>query len=319
MKFGKLIQALIDDALPTWKDKFLAYKRLKKRLNLLLEESMRAAEDRHSSSPLAADGVGSHPAAHSGESGAFGGHMSASCGGKRGRQMHEQGRIAKRRHLLDDAEFRRLLEEEFKRLLDDELNKMNEFVVDKEEEFVIRSQHFNEQVERLKEAFKANDQNQLDLINLQKDVVVFHGEMVLLKNYSSLNYRGLVKIVKKHDRLTGAWLRLSFIPDVRHQPFYSTDILSRLVRDCESNLLSLFPSFSGETGPEQPSFERDTQESAFEDDTIFNEDVIKQIHKNTMAALQSIRNMGRGSSTYNALSVPQCEDNDDSGSVVEEE
>lgn len=311
MKFGKLIQSLIDNALPTWKDKFLAYKYLKKRLNSLLAESIRAAEERHGL-PNAGDDMGSSQVDVSS------GQASVHLGDKRRTQMHEQGRIAKRRHLLDDAEFRRLLEEEFKRLLDGELDKMNEFVVDKEEEFVIKLQHLNEVVERLKDAMNANDQNQLDLINLQKDVVVFHGEMVLLKNYSSLNYRGLVKIVKKHDRLTGAWLRLSFIPDVRRQPFYSMDILSRLVRDCESNLLSLFPSYSGESA-DQPSFERDTQENVFEDDSVFSEDAIKQIHKNTVAALQTIRNMGRGSSTYNVLSVPPCEDNEDAGSVVDEE
>ncbi|KAI5058157.1 hypothetical protein GOP47_0026327 [Adiantum capillus-veneris] len=304
MKFGKLIQALIDDALPTWKDKYLAYKRLKKRLNALLAESLLAVEERHGSR-YAADDAGMHA-------------TEGSLGGKRGRQMQDQGRTAKRRHLLNDVEFRCLLEEEFKRLLDGELEKLNDFVVEKEEEFVMKFQLFNEEIERRKDALQANDQTQLDLINLQKDVVVFHGEMVLLKNYSSLNYRGLVKIVKKHDRLTGAWLRLSFIPDVRRQPFYSTEIISRLVRECESNLLSLFPSRSGETFDE-PSFERDTQESAFEDDSVFSEDVIRQIHKNTLAALQTIRNMSRGSSTYNALSVPPGEDNEDAESVIDEE
>ncbi|MCO5580882.1 hypothetical protein L7F22_034754 [Adiantum nelumboides] len=298
MKFGKLIQALIDDALPTWKDKYLAYKRLKKRLNALLAESLRAVEER---SLYVADDAST----------------GGSLGGKRGRQIEDQGRTAKRRHLLNDTEFRRLLEEEFKRLLDGELEKMNDFVVDKEEDFVMKFQLFNEEIERRKDSIMANNQTQLDLINLQKDVVVFHGEMVLLKNYSSLNYRGLVKIVKKHDRLTGAWLRLSFIPDVRRQPFYSTEIISRLVRECESNLLSLFPS-SAESF-DQPSFERDTQESAFEDDSVFSEDVIRQIHRNTLAALQTIRNMSRGSSTYNALSLPPGEDNEDAESVVDEE
>lgn len=262
--------------------------------------------------------MGSIPVADNSEFDASNEHPSVLLG-KRGREMYEQGRIKKRRHLLNDAEFRRVLEEEFRSLLYGELDKMNNFVVDKEEDFVMRLQHFHEIVESLKDAIKDNDRSQLDLINLQKDVVVFHGEMVLLKNYSSLNYRGLVKIVKKHDRLTGAWLRSSFIPDARRQPFYSMDILSRLVKDCESNLLSLFPSCSGES-TDQPSFERDTQENVFEDDSIFSEDVIKHLHKNTMAALQTIRNMGRGSSTYNALSLPPCdEDNEDAGSVVEEE
>lgn len=304
MKFGKLIQALIDDSLPPWKDKYLAYKLLKKRLNALLAESLRAVEESHHSL-YAADDAEAHA-------------TEGSLGGKRGRQMHDQGRTAKRRQLLNNAEFRRLLEEEFKRLLEGELEKINNFVVEKEEEFVMKFQLFHEEIERRKDAIRANNQTQLDLINLQRDVVVFHGEMVLLKNYSSLNYQGLIKIVKKHDRLTGAWLLLSFIRDVHRQPFYSTETISRLVRECESNLLSLFPSRSGESA-DQPSFEMDTQGTAFEDGSIFSEDFIRHIHRNTVAALETNRNMSRGSSTYNALSMPPREDNEDAESVVDEE
>lgn len=51
---------------------------------------------------------------------------------------------------------------------------------------------------------------------------------------------GLVKILKKHDKRTGAVLRLPFIRRVLLQPFFATELLSKLVQDCE-NLLSMFP------------------------------------------------------------------------------
>lgn len=51
---------------------------------------------------------------------------------------------------------------------------------------------------------------------------------------------GLVKILKKHDKRTGAVLRLPFIRRVLLQPFFSTELLSQLVKEC-SNLLSTFP------------------------------------------------------------------------------
>ena len=51
-------------------------------------------------------------------------------------------------------------------------------------------QHFKEKVETLKHITEDNDENKIEMINLQKDVVVFHGEMVLLENYCSLNYIG---------------------------------------------------------------------------------------------------------------------------------
>lgn len=311
MKFGKLIQAFIDEALPAWKDKFLPYKYLKKRLNSLLarEESVPQVvggfSEARPSSWMVVQGEERF--------GCAGDHVTtAACrpGSKRGRLPKE--RNAKRRRLFD-AEF----EEEFKRLLDNELNKINEFVVDKEEEFVIKLQEFKEKVEGFKDVLKITAENHLDVINLQKDVVVFYGEMVLLENYKSLNYTGLVKIVKKHDRLTGAWLRLSFIPDVLHQPFYSTDILSRLVRECENNLLSSFLSWSGETIDH--SFEKDMQESAPLDVSLLNEEIIKGIKRDTISALQTLQNMSKGSSTYNVFSIPPHGDNDDTGSVVDSE
>jgi hypothetical protein len=53
-------------------------------------------------------------------------------------------------------------------------------------------QHFREKVETLKLITKddVDKENTIDTINLLKDVVVFHGEMVLLENYCSLNYIG---------------------------------------------------------------------------------------------------------------------------------
>lgn len=49
-----------------------------------------------------------------------------------------------------------------------------------------------------------------------------------------------MKILKKHDKRTGAVLRLPFIRRVLLQPFFATELLSKLVQDCE-NLLSMFP------------------------------------------------------------------------------
>lgn len=57
---------------------------------------------------------------------------------------------------------------------------------------------------------------------------------------NSLFPPGLVKILKKHDKRTGAVLRLPFIRRVLLQPFFATELLSKLVQDCE-NLLSMFP------------------------------------------------------------------------------
>jgi len=62
----------------------------------------------------------------------------------------------------------------------------------------------------------------------------FHGELVLLEHWCSLNYAGLVKILKKHDKRSSLSLRAPILNSVLRQPFYSTEILSELVRSTEA-------------------------------------------------------------------------------------
>jgi len=67
----------------------------------------------------------------------------------------------------------------------------------------------------------------------------FHGELVLLEHWCSLNYAGLVKILKKHDKRSSLSLRAPVLVDVLRQPFYSTEILSSLVRATEARFYEL--------------------------------------------------------------------------------
>ncbi|KAG6516136.1 hypothetical protein ZIOFF_026585 [Zingiber officinale] len=52
----------------------------------------------------------------------------------------------------------------------------------------------------------------------------------------------LVKILKKYDKRTGALIRQPFIEKVLHQPFFTTDLLCKLVKECVAMLDHLFPS-----------------------------------------------------------------------------
>ncbi|KAJ0804490.1 putative SPX domain-containing protein [Helianthus annuus] len=69
----------------------------------------------------------------------------------------------------------------FLQLLEQELEKFNSFFVEKEEEYIIKLKEFQDSV------MKAKDSNE-ELIKIRKEIVDFHGEMVLLENYSALNY-----------------------------------------------------------------------------------------------------------------------------------
>ncbi|KAJ7564416.1 hypothetical protein O6H91_02G016600 [Diphasiastrum complanatum] len=220
-------------------------------------------------------------------------------------------------------------EVEFIRLLNVELEKFNEFFIDKEEDFVIGLQELKERIESAKQNSglngKYSSQNEFneEMVKIRKDLVTFHGEMVLLKNYSSLNYTGLVKILKKHDKHTGGLLRNPFIRKVLHQPFCSLELLSKLVRECESKLQSMFPSDNlGETvDPVLDEAEISMLTGDCQDACMLQGQGVQSILRSTLAALQTINELRKGSSSCNALSSSSCSRVDDEalGTVVSEE
>ena len=67
-------------------------------------------------------------------------------------------------------------------------------------------------------------------------LVHIHGGLVLQLHWSSLNYASLVKILKKHDKVTGLALRSPFLANVLRQPFSSTSIMRRLAQRVEELL-----------------------------------------------------------------------------------
>ncbi|KAK3043719.1 hypothetical protein RJ639_001915, partial [Escallonia herrerae] len=84
-----------------------------------------------------------------------------------------------------------------------------------------------------------------ELQKVGREAIDFHGEMVLLENYSALNCFRLVKILKKYDKLSGALIRLPFIQKFLQEPFFKTDVLNQLVKDLRSQLRVLKEIRSG--------------------------------------------------------------------------
>ncbi|XP_020097241.1 SPX domain-containing protein 1-like [Ananas comosus] len=264
MKFGKSLSNQIEETLPEWRDKFLSYKELKKRLKLIGAERppkrARAVADE--------DGVEASPVAMTRE------------------------------------------EEEFITLLEAELDKFNTFFVEKEEEYIIRQKELRDRVERaVGRDFKD------ELTRVRKEIVDFHGEMVLLENYSAFNYTGLVKILKKYDKRTGALIRLPFIQKVLQQPFFTTDLLYKLVKECEAMLDCLFstnePSVSGEENGEEAV---DGQHKCSKPGSALVKGGVPELEeieymeslymKSTIAALRALKEIRSGSSTVSVFSLP---------------
>uniref|UniRef100_A0A2P2IRN5 Uncharacterized protein MANES_14G132600 n=1 Tax=Rhizophora mucronata TaxID=61149 RepID=A0A2P2IRN5_RHIMU len=261
MKFGKSLSNQIEETLPEWRDKFLSYKELKKRLKLI---EPKKGGDRPSKRPrLDAGGV------------------------KEGVTEEE----------ID-----------FINLLENELEKFNAFFMEKEEEYIIRLKELQDEVA------KAKDSNE-EMTKIRKEIVDFHGEMVLLENYSALNYTGLVKILKKYEKRTGALIRLPFIQKVLQQPFFTTDLLYKLVKECETMLDRLLPvnepaSLVGAVEGDEPSIPS-TSAATENDGTIRilkelveREQTESSYMKSTISALRVLKEIRSGSSTVSVFSLP---------------
>ncbi|KAJ6371306.1 hypothetical protein OIU77_001753 [Salix suchowensis] len=132
------------------------------------------------------------------------------------------------------------------------------------------------------------------MMDIRKDLVTIHGEMVLLKNYSSLNFAGLVKILKM------------------------------LVHECEDNLELLFPleaevieSTNVAQDESNPSL-NNTIKISPEPSTTLGEETI-DIYRSTLAAMKAIRGLQKASSTSNPLSFSsffKIQDDESTGAVT---
>ncbi|XP_058734950.1 SPX domain-containing protein 2-like [Vicia villosa] len=258
MKFGKSLNNQIEKTVPQWRDKFLSYKLLKKKLKLV---------------PIIAD-----------------------------ERPTKRARIDDREMSNEETDFRNSLE--------NELHKFNSFFVEKEEECIIRFKELQDCVAKGK---GSNEQ----MMQIHKDIVDFHGEMVLLENYSALNYTGLVKILKKYDKRTGALIRLPFIQKVLQEPFFTTDLLYKLIKECETMLDGLFPfGESAERGDVCSNSTSLTNLDHFMPEEIAE---MQSLYlKSTISALNVLQEIRSGSSTVSMFSLPPLEQTLNNISVLEQ-
>ncbi|CAL4963278.1 unnamed protein product [Urochloa decumbens] len=177
-------------------------------------------------------------------------------------------------------------EAEFLATLDAEIDKINAFFLEQEEEFIIRHRELRRRAADLAAAAG----HDAAAAAIRREIVDLHGVMVLLLNYSSINYIGLAKILKKYDKRTGAVLRPPVIEAVLEQPFFETGTVSRLVRECEAMMeaaAALVPV------PEEAAEGRAALAAA--EQSIF---------RNTVAALLTMEDVRAWSSTRGSHSLP---------------
>ena len=132
--------------------------------------------------------------------------------------------------------------------------------------------------------------------------------------------------MKKYDKRTGGLLQLPFAQLVFHQPFFATEPLTRLVRQCEANLELLFP-LQEEVIQSTPSTEDQTRPPADDTTSILpgasttlGEETM-YIYRSTRAAMEAIKNLQKESSTSNPFSFSSLcrnQDVDSAGAVTAE-
>ncbi|XP_030468544.2 SPX domain-containing protein 3 [Syzygium oleosum] len=189
-------------------------------------------------------------------------------------------------------------EAEFMYLLHGEIEKFNSFFVEKEEDFIIRHRELQQRIQKVvstwgdKGSHPSEKLYKEEMTKIRKDIVDFHGEMVLLMNYSNINYTGLAKILKKYDKRTGGLLRLPFIQKVLQQPFFTTDLVSKLIKECEGTIDAVFPM-------EERKKARPEEEAGVSDPVAGD-----GIFRNTVVALRTMQEMRKGSSTISQFSLP---------------
>ena len=117
-----------------------------------------------------------------------------------------------------------------------EVDKVNEFFLDKQEDFIIEHQQLKEKVNQYLVPGRATRR---EVNNLCQRLVNFHGQLVLLENFSTVNYTGFRKILKKHDKKTGSRIQNIYLKTVLVTPFFLSDTVRKLILQTESQIYEL--------------------------------------------------------------------------------
>lgn len=133
----------------------------------------------------------------------------------------------------------------FVKTLNDEMKKFNKFFMNAEEDLVMRERalgtRFHALVDKQSGKLIGNgSETPTEALNeARRAFADFHGELVLLEHWTSLNYTALVKILKKHDKRSSLRLRSPFLVSALQQPFYSTEVLTELIKKTEARFRKL--------------------------------------------------------------------------------
>jgi len=119
----------------------------------------------------------------------------------------------------------------FTDLLDGEVEKINDFYMERIEEGVIILHAMTQQVDAL---VAAGSVDAAQVSGIQRALVSYHFNLLMLQNYVALNFTGVVKILKKLDKKLGSAHRKEYLQSIVNLPFYNCAALGQVVEDTEA-------------------------------------------------------------------------------------
>lgn len=134
------------------------------------------------------------------------------------------------------------VEKEFIRVLHDDVDRINSYFMEVEEDCVIKLQCLRDAYEE--ECIKKNNNKEEEMSDeawlsspemrkIRSQFIDLHGELVLLLHWSIVNYAGILKILKKHDKLLGGHAQKDLVGSILRQPFVSTGGITKLAQSAE--------------------------------------------------------------------------------------
>lgn len=250
MKFGKQLRETVDESYEEWRPMFISYKKLKKSIvphnyDGLPTENLTVTESDESNASLGTPAARGRQACHetdrqeeqdSFQTPGIGGVTSARTDDPI-RPSSNSGSLTTA-HAINLAAVEKAEREhaQFFTLFRKEVDKVNDFFLDKQEDFVIE----HEQLCALVRNFsKPGHATRAEMNRLRERLTNFHGQLILLENFSTVNYTGFRKILKKLDKKTGLNVQRIYLHTALVTPFYSSDVVQRLIAKTERQLHSL--------------------------------------------------------------------------------
>ncbi|KAJ6856428.1 SPX domain-containing protein 1-like [Populus alba x Populus x berolinensis] len=174
------------------------------------------------------------------------------------------------------------------------------------------------------------DDDQMDSGKVEKEVIdfvrVLEDEMEKFNSFIVEKEEDYVikwKILKKYDKRTGALVRMPFIQRIMQQPFYTTHVLNKLIKECETMLDHIFsrkePSVSPQITDEisgldtKPSTESSASSLRVPSELPEIEYMESMYVKLTLSALRVLKDVRSGSSTVSVYSLPPLQINTQEG------